>query len=169
MPILENRYACSISSNMIEPSSNPLFLLLNFYYITLKDGYQFHAIPHYKYTYDRYRQPTRLEHLISDFKHITGKDDTTHNEDYIQSAIVKDGWQKDFHKKYPTKYPFIHFHVFDESTVKDLFKYMFEDVTNDVLRTDVFSDNVVICRNRLNPGFIEEHREILLKLGIVHH
>jgi len=130
---LENSYDCSISSNMVEHSPNPIFLLLNFHYITKKDGYQFHTIPHYKYTYDRYRQPSMLEHLISDFKCMTGEEDTTHNEGYIQSAIVKDGWQKDFHKDYPIKYPFIHFHVFDESTVKDLFEYMFQDVTNDVL------------------------------------
>ncbi|MBU1708652.1 MAG: hypothetical protein KKE17_01480 [Proteobacteria bacterium] len=166
-PFLEDRYECSISSNMIEHSPNPIFLLLNFYYITQKDGYQYHAIPHYKYTYDRYRKTTKLEHLISDFTNMTDVDDQTHNEDYIQSAVVKDGWQRDFHKSYPVKYPFIHFHVFDENIVKELFEYMFEDVTNDILRTDVFSDNVVVCRNSLNPDFLAEHRPALLELGII--
>lgn len=160
-PELCDRYDCTISSNMLEHSPNPIQLLLNFYFITKKGGSQFHAIPHYRYTYDRFRTPTTLEHFIEDFEKKTGAADRTHVEDYRLSAVVKDGWQKGFHEKYPLEYPFIHFHVFDEHNTRALLEYVFQDVVNDVCKTERFSDNVVLFSNRLNPAFAEKYREVL--------
>jgi hypothetical protein len=94
---LMNRYDCAISSNVIEHTPNTVWFLLNIYFITKKDGYQYHAIPHYKYTFDSHRKPTSLHHMIEDFEKMTGIFDTTHNEDYVQSAVVKHGWQRGFH------------------------------------------------------------------------
>ena len=164
-PELRNRYDCSISSNVLEHSPNTIQLLLNFYFITKKGGCQFHAIPHYKHTYDRFRKPTALEHFIDDFEKKTAMKDSTHVEDYRQSAVVKDGWQRKFHEKYPLEYPFIHFHVFDEHNTKALFEYVFQDVVNDIYKTDVFSDNVVLFSNRLNPAFAEKYKEALREMG----
>lgn len=158
---LSEKYDCSITSNLIEHSPNPIFLLLNFYFITRRGGYQFHAIPHYKYTYDVHREPTPLRHLIEDFERHSDFDDATHNEDYIQSAIVKHGWQKRFHECYPVAYPYMHFHVFNEGNTRQLFELMFEDVVNDVIRTDQFSDNVVIFRNVLRRDFAEKYEKII--------
>lgn len=162
---LHNRYDCSISSNLLEHSPNPIALLLNFYFITKKTGYQFHAIPHYAYTYDRFRVPTPLAHLIEDFENHADPSDSSHTEDYRQSAIVKDGWQKKFHEKYPLAYPFIHFHVFDENNVKALLKYVFQEVVGDIIKTERFSDNVVIFKNTLNPRFAEKHKKLLREMG----
>lgn len=158
---LNGQYDCSITSNLIEHSPNPIFLLLNFYFITRRGGYQFHAIPHYKYTYDVHREPTTLSHMIDDFDRHTGFADATHNEDYIQSAIVKHGWQKKFHEQYPVAYPYMHFHVFDEHNTRQLFELMFEDVTIDIIKTDQFSDNVVFFRNVLRKDFVEKYRKTI--------
>lgn len=158
---LHDRYDCSISSNLLEHSPNPIWLLLNFYLITRKNGFQFHAIPHYRYTYDRFREPTTIEHLIEDFETQVEASDASHVEDYRQSAVEKDGWQKKFHDKYPLEYPFIHFHVFDENNIKELMELMFEEVVNDVLKTDVYSDNVVLFKNKLRRQFVEKYRNIL--------
>jgi hypothetical protein len=152
---LHNKYNCAISSNLLEHSPNPIWLLLNFYFITRKDGYQFHAIPHYKYTYDRFRLPTPLEHFVKDFENHADVSDMSHVEDYRQSAVEKDGWQRLFHRKYPMQYPFIHFHVFDEYNIKALCEFMFEDVVTDVYKTELFSDNVVIFKNCLNNEFVK--------------
>lgn len=160
-PDLKSRYDCSISSNMIEHSPNPIFLLLNFYYITRVDGYQFHAIPNYKYTYDCYRKPTSLGHMIQDFKKKMDKDDTTHGIDYYQSAVVKHGWQKKFHQIYPVAYPYMHFHVFDLHNTEDLIGLMFEDVVVDVIKTEQFSDNVIAFKNRLNGKFLSKYGKIV--------
>lgn len=163
--VLQNKYDCSVSSNLIEHSPNSIWLLLNFYFITRKNGYQFHAIPNYRYTYDRFRTPTTLEHMIEDFENHADASDMSHVEDYRQSAIEKDGWQRRFHEEYPMEYPFIHFHVFDEHNTKALLEYVFEDVVVDVYKTDRFSDNVVFFRNSLNPRFSERHKGLLKDIG----
>lgn len=158
---LQRKFNASISSNVIEHSPNVIFLLLNFHFITNENGWLFHAIPNYRYTYDRFRLPTSIEHFIDDFETHKTFTDETHTNDYIQSAIERDGWQRNFHDKYPVKYPYMHFHVFDESNTKELFQLMFEDVTVDVLRNERFSDNVVICRNKLNKNFYEKYAELI--------
>lgn len=163
---LHGRFDSLISSNVIEHSPNPIWFLLNTYVLTKHNGYQFHAIPNYRYTYDCYRQPTDLEHFVSDFVDNTGTEDETHNEDYIQSAIVKHGWQREFHNKYPVAYPYIHFHVFDEHNTRELFELMFEEVEVDVIRTEEFGDNVVLAKNALRPAFVERFEETIATYGI---
>jgi hypothetical protein len=156
-PEFKHRYDACITSNVVEHSPNPLFFLLNCYFLTKKGGWQYHAIPHYKYTFDRFRLPTPLSHFIEDFDKMTGLDDTTHVADYVQSAIEKDGWQKKRHQVYPISYPYIHHHVFDEHVTRAVCEYMFEEVTNDILKIPSNSDNVVIFRNTLNPQFLARH------------
>ena len=156
-------YDAIISSNVIEHSPNPIWFLLNLYFVGHSKGFQYHAIPHHKYTYDVYREPTPLEHFVHDFESFTNQRDITHNEDYAQSAIEKHGWQRNFHKKYPLAYPYIHFHVFDEDNTRELFSFMFEDVENDVLRTEEFGDNVVLFRNVLRHSFLESYSVLIEK------
>jgi len=162
---LHHKFDCSISSNVIEHTPNAIFMLLNFHLITKDDGWMFHALPNHRFTYDRFRSPTPLSHFIDDFEsHQTFSDDT-HVQDYIQSAIEKDGWQKTFHEIFPVAYPFMHFHVFDEENVKALFSFVFEDVTCDLIRNDHFSDNLVICRNRLNGNFVAQYGELIREVS----
>jgi SAM-dependent methyltransferase len=160
---LNGRFDAVISSNVIEHSPNPIFLLLNFYFITKKNGYQFHAIPHCKYTYDIYRLTTTLEHMINDFENETWIEDTSHNEDYIQSAIIKHGWMKKFHEKYPVAYPFTHYHVFDENITREIAEFLFEDVTVDIYESEKHSDNVIIFRNSLNKKFMGKYAKLIDK------
>ena len=160
---LFSKYDAIVSSNVIEHSPNPIWLLLNFHFLAKPGGYQYHAIPNYRYTYDMYRKPTLVEHMIEDFEKLTNEADKVHNEDYIQSAIEKHGNRREFHKKHPVAYPNMHFHVFDETNTRELFEFMFEDVENDVIRTEEFGDNVVLCRNTLRPGFIKEFGGVMSK------
>ena len=81
---LKNHYDFSISSNVIEHSPNPIYLLLNFYFITKPGGYQYHAIPHYEYTYDCHRKPTSIAHIIKDFEEKIDESDLSHTIDYYQ-------------------------------------------------------------------------------------
>jgi hypothetical protein len=158
---LKHRFDASVSSNVIEHSPNPIFLFLNFYFITKELGYQFHAIPNYRYTFDQFRMPTPLEHFIDDFEKMTWFDDTTHTEDYKMSAIEKHGWQKPFHEKYPVAYPYMHFHVFDEQNVLELANFMFEGVQVDVLKNEKYGDNVLFFKNKLNPAFEEKYAKTI--------
>lgn len=154
---LENQFDASISSNVIEHSPNPIWLLLNFYFITKENGYQFHAIPNFRYTFDKFRKPTPIEHIIEDFENKIWFEDESHNEDYKMSAIEKHGYQRSFHEKYPVSYPYMHFHVFDENNVRQLAEYMFEDITVDCIRTEKFGDNVLLIKNKLRPQFLENN------------
>ena len=156
-PQLQHTFDASVSSNMIEHSPNPIWLLLNFYFITKEGGCQYHAIPNYRYTFDEFRKPTTLEHMIDDFERMTWFDDQTHVEDYSISAIEKNGHQREFHKSYPVSYPFMHMHVFDEANVRELFEYMFEEVTVDCILNDDYRDNLVIMKNKLNANFLKKH------------
>lgn len=156
-PKLKHKFDCLISSNVVEHSPNPLFFLLNCYFLTKKGGYQYHCIPHYRYTFDMYRKPTPFPHFIEDFKKKTDLSDTTHVVDYVQSAIEKHGWQRKLHKVYPIAYPHMHHHVFDEFNTREMAEFMFEDVTNDIFRTAENQDNVVIFRNTLNESFLQKY------------
>ena len=158
---LKQKFDGVISSNIIEHSPNPIWLLLNLHYLAKEDSYQLHAIPHYKYTFDKWRDPTSIEHIIQDFENLTDKDDSTHNADYIRSAIEKDGWQKQYHKTHPISYPYIHFHVYDENNVRQLMDMMFEDVTVDVLKSDRFSDNLVLFKNTLKDSFKNKYKKLI--------
>jgi hypothetical protein len=99
--------------------------------------------------------------MINDFINNTDCHDNFHNNDYIQSAIEKHGWQRSFHEKYPVSYPYMHFHVFDENNVKELFELIFEDVHVDVLKNEKHSDVLVVVKNILNSNFVSQYREII--------
>lgn len=154
---LHQKFDAAISSNVIEHSPNPIFLLLNIFFITKENGWQFHAIPNYRYTFDEFRKPTPVDHMIEDFEKKIWFSDTTHNADYTQSAIEKNGWQKAFHEKYPVAYPYMHFHVFDENNVRELAEFMFEEVIVDLLKDEKHADNLLLVKNKLRPEFAEKY------------
>lgn len=158
---MRHSFDATISSNVVEHATNPILFLLNCYFITKEGGYQHHAIPHYKYTYDMYREPTPFSHFIEDFENKTGLNDTTHVQDYIDSAIIKHGWQRKFHQKYPVAYPFMHHHVYDEFNTRELAEFMFEGVVNDIVKTEEYSDNVVIFKNTLTRKFLETYTPLI--------
>lgn len=158
---LQNKFDSIVSSNVIEHSPDPIWLMLNFHFVTKESGYQYHAIPNYRYTFDQFRKPTPIEHIIEDFENITWFDDICHNDDYIMSAVEKHGHQRTFHEEYPVSYPYMHFHVFDENNVRKFAEYMFEDVTVDCLKDEKVGDNVVIMRNKLNPQFLKKNFKII--------
>lgn len=160
---LKHKYDASISSNVIEHVTNPILFMLNFYFITKKDGYQFHALPHYKYTYDKHRNPTPLSHIIEDFETMKDTEDRTHVDDYISNGLAKSDWLKNYHKKVPISYPFFHHHVFDENNTKALFDFMFEEVTNDIYIDEKNQDNVVIFKNKLKNSFVEKYKDLINK------
>jgi FkbM family methyltransferase len=158
---MKEKFDCLISSNVIEHSYNPILFLLNCHFVTKESGYQFHAIPNYRYTYDVFRRPTSLEHMIEDFENFADSTDHSHNADYVQSAVEKHGWQREYHKKYPVVYPYMHYHVFDEFNTAELMRFVFQDVTTDVIRTEAFGDSLVFFRNTLNQEFFNRYGDLI--------
>lgn len=160
-----NKFDSVISSNVLEHSYNVIFFLLNTWLITKKDGWQFHTIPCNRYTFDKYRDTTKLEHFISDFEKGLVvediKDAKIHFEDFKQSAN-KDGWSVDDKE---SCMPFLHYHVFDEVNTQELISYMFEDVTTDLLiEKDKYNDVIVIFKNKLREEFIAKYYTLVKEM-----
>lgn len=159
---LHNCFDGILSSNVVEHSHNPIWFLLNMYLLVKKGGYHFHAIPCYRYTFDQYRQPTTLQHMIEDFTTMTTPADCqVHADEHHQSALK---WDSVLGAKKPA-YPGIHCHVFDEHNTKAFFEMIFQDVTVDVIKSDEFRDVLVTCRNTLNPEFKVKFESIMGKYG----
>jgi hypothetical protein len=157
---LHKRYDGVMSSNVIEHSYDVIRFLLNMHALVKSEGYHFHAIPCYRYTFDQFRSPTPVEHMIDDFiKEVTKDNLEEHSCEHYASASR---WDK---VKCVTKpsFPHIHCHVFDEHNTKALFELVFQDVTVDVINTDQFGDVLVLCRNKLNPAFRERFDQQLSK------
>jgi hypothetical protein len=55
----------------------------------------------------------------------------------------------------------MHHHVYDENIVNLLGSYMFEEVTNDIYKTEENSDNIIIFKNTLNKNFVNKHRDLI--------
>jgi hypothetical protein len=152
-----------LSSNVIEHSHNPIWFLLNMQFLVKQDGYHFHAIPCYRFTFDQYRQPTTLQHLIEDFTTMTTPENCQiHADEHHHSALK---WDKVLGDKKPS-YPGIHCHVFDEHNTKALFEMIFQDVTVDIIQNEKYGDVLVTCRNALNPEFKAKFGKAMGKYGI---
>lgn len=154
-----------ISSNVAEHSFNAIYFFLNTWLITKESGWQFHAIPCNRFTFDRFRSTTTLEHFIEDFEKGRIEEDPTdadlHFADFQQSAIKAD-WPV---HEYEKRLPFLHYHVFDEINTHELLSLMFEDVTTDVIKVPgKFSDVVVLFRNKLRSEFVEKYRNLIKNL-----
>jgi hypothetical protein len=149
-----------LSSNVIEHSYNVIFFLLNMHFLVEKSGYHYHAIPNYRFTFDRFRTPTPIGHFIDDFKNMTTENDcAAHAREHYASVLRSD--------ESPTAtmpvFPAIHCHVFDEHNTRELFEFIFEEVTVDVIKTDAFNDVLVLCRNTLNAAFRKKFADTIKK------
>jgi len=159
-PNLESQFDGTVSSNVLEHSYDPIRFLLNCYFVTRENGFQYHVLPLYRNTYDVFREPTTLEHMVSDFVKKTDSTDSTHVQDYSQSAIVKHGWQAEFHKTHAVAYPFMHCHVFDELNAKKLFDLIFEGVVVDVFRPITEGAIIVLCKNKIRKEFKKQYPDL---------
>lgn len=149
---LHGQFNGILSSNVIEHSYNTILFMLNLHLLGKENAYQFHAIPHYKYTFDKFRKPTPCNHFIQDYVNAIGENENDqHAQDHYDSAN-KSGFAQEF-----PRYPGIHCHVFDEYNTRELIEFMFEEVTVDIIKTREFSDILVLFKNKLNPQFKKKY------------
>jgi hypothetical protein len=156
-----NRFDATISSNVAEHSFNTILFFLNTWLITRLFGWQYHAIPCCRFTFDKFRTITPLSHFINDFENSLTveqpEDADRHFADFEQSAKKSGRTAHDYERRIP----YLHYHVFDEHNTKELLSFMFEDVTTDVLRdSKKFSDVVVLFKNTLRNEFIQKYSKL---------
>jgi hypothetical protein len=158
-------FDATISSNVVEHSYNSILFFLSTWLITRRGGWQYHAVPCCRFTFDRYRSPTTLSHFVDDFEkglvHEVAEDADMHFADFEQSA-TKSNWPV---HDYERRIPYLHYHVFDEHNTASLVSLMFEDVTTDIIQLpNQFNDVVILFRNILREGFVRKYGSFVRKI-----
>lgn len=122
--ITDNSYDFLLSSHNLEHFANPFRALREWKRIVKPGGYLIIVLPHYLHTFDRYRVPTTLEHMLQDDKDDVGEDDLTHVDEIMQSQgpEKRDQSDEELHALLLNNFQhrMIHHHVFDEHNSRAL-------------------------------------------------
>jgi SAM-dependent methyltransferase len=113
-----------IALNFLEHTPNPLGTIVSHLEKLKPNGVLFYSLPDKRYTFDRERQLTTLDHLIADFK---GKDTTEeHYKEWIEK-VEKITAPKEFEKRLhflkAINFP-IHFHTFIPETFIEAISFL---------------------------------------------
>ena len=120
-----------VANHFLEHCDNPILAIKNMLRVIKPGGTLFLAIPHKDFTFDSTRRCTLLSHLIDDFKNgpETSKlehfRDATENE-FIQGKLAekaedREEWIEKNMKRYLQMDYSIHFHVWTEGEIFELF------------------------------------------------
>lgn len=133
-------YDLLISSHVIEHIANPLKALREWRRVLKPGGHMVIIAPDKRYSYDRNRPVTDIQHIIADFRNDTPESDTTHFHEIIElHDMAADGTGATYDEHVERTHRNIehrmsHHHVFDESLVIA----MLREAGLEVLLTDVF-------------------------------
>lgn len=134
-------YDLLLSSHVIEHIANPICALVEWKRLLRPGGTLVIVAPDKRYTYDRMRKVTSLEHIIEDYKIGTTENDKTHLAEIIEKHdLTVDSTVKSFdeHKARTLNNPVTrisHHHVFDIGLLRDVVEQAgFKIVLTDVFR-----------------------------------
>jgi SAM-dependent methyltransferase len=125
--IASGTYDALLSSHMIEHTSNPIRVLLEWTRIVRLGGLLLIIVPNKEFTFDHYRATTTLQHMIDDFEANRGEDDLTHlNEsvelnDYAMMAFDQETFKSRALKNLETRH--MHHHTFTLLSLRQLLEY----------------------------------------------
>lgn len=146
-------YDLVISSHVIEHIANPIKALRQWARVLKKDGHLLIVAPDKRYTYDRNRPVTTIEHLIADFESDMPESDDTHFEEIIALHDVSvDSTVPSYEEhvrrtKCNFEHRIAHQHVFDEA----VFRSMVEYAGFDIKVVDVFRPYHLVIFARKRP------------------
>lgn len=122
--VADGSYDFLLSSHNLEHFANPFRALREWKRIVKPNGYMVIVLPHYRHTFDRYRVPTTLEHMLQDDKDDVGEGDLTHVEEILraQGPGKRDQSDEELHALLLNNFEhrMMHHHVFDEENSKAL-------------------------------------------------
>lgn len=134
-------YDVLFSSHAIEHIANPIKALAEWKRIIRPGGHIILVAPDMRFTYDRKRPVTAIEHIVADFENDVGEDDATHFEEIITlHDLSNDGSATNFEDHVArtrdnARQKIAHHHVFDIQLLKKLFKVVgFQPILTDVFR-----------------------------------
>jgi predicted SAM-dependent methyltransferase len=130
--IASDTYDVLLSSHMIEHTSNPIRVLLEWTRIVRLGGFQLIIVPNKELTFDHYRTTTTLQHMIDDFEADRDEGDLTHlNEsielnDYSMMSFDGETFKSRAVKNLETRC--LHHHTFTLHSLRQLLEYMNLDI-----------------------------------------
>jgi SAM-dependent methyltransferase len=130
--IASDAYDVLLSSHMIEHTSNPIKVILEWIRIVRSGGLLLIIVPNKERNFDHYRATTTLQHVIDDFEANRGEDDLTHlNEsvemtDYNMLPFDKETFKSRAMNNLETRH--IHHHTFTLLSLRQLLEYTKLDI-----------------------------------------
>jgi SAM-dependent methyltransferase len=127
--IRDSTYDFVISSNCLEHVANPLKAVREWIRVIKDNGLLLLVLPNKEYCFDHNRQVTPFSHLLEDFQNDTQEDDLTHLDEILQfhdlTMDVAVGSPEQFRERSLKNFDnrALHQHVFDTSTLKEIFGY----------------------------------------------
>lgn len=112
-----------LSSNCLEHVANPLLALHTWHKWLKSDGFLVLIVPFYKRSFDRFRRPTPVSHILSDYLNNTTESDTTHIAEVLHlHDIARDPGVPDYEtlvtrSRSNLETRGLHHHVFTESSL----------------------------------------------------
>lgn len=127
IPYSSESFEFLLSEHVLEHIANPIKALKEWIRVLKPGGKLFIFLPHKDRNNDREREVTSLQHLIEDFEKDVPYNDPTHWDDWYNNVVGK-GLMAD-HYKHLDKDELlntasIHFHVWTEKEIVELFEYL---------------------------------------------
>ncbi len=85
LPFKSNSLAYVASSHVLEHVANPVKALLEWYRVLRPGGFIYMVVPDRRYTWDKARALTSVEHFLSDYDHQVTSVDGTHIDDFVDN------------------------------------------------------------------------------------
>ena len=126
--IQSGTYDFVLASHVIEHIANPLKALREWIRILDQKGVIVAIFPHFRFTFDRRRTPTAIEHMESDYRNGTDEADLTHLEEVLalhdRSRGPQVGSAQQFRERSLRNFEnrCLHHHVFQEQNSRELFR-----------------------------------------------
>jgi predicted SAM-dependent methyltransferase len=130
--IASDAYDFLLSSHMIEHTSNPIRVFLEWTRIVRSGGFQLIIVPNKELTFDHHRTTTTLQHMIDDFEANRDEDDLSHlNEsvelnDYSMMSFDQETFESRAKNNLETRC--IHHHTFTLHSLRQLLEYTKLDI-----------------------------------------
>ncbi len=121
--IPDGKYDFVLSSHNLEHIANPVKALREWQRVVRPGGHLLLVLPYYRWTFDRARTPTALEHMLEDYRRGIGENDLTHVEEICKARVDgSPGSDADFRNtlRNNLSHRMIHHHVFDASNSEEL-------------------------------------------------
>ncbi len=129
LPCSDSSLDFIINAHVIEHLTDPLGAVAEWHRVLRPEGILYSVIPDKTYTYDKPRPCTPLEHVILDYETPDSQRDQEHIHEYVrlvEKATAAGQVESRVAQLLSSHDPMLHYHVWDYSLTKQLFRYAAE-------------------------------------------